>query len=478
MHPTERQVSNLIALKTIAETLNQLQDLKLALDQSLQTVLDVLGMKTGWIFLRNNVTREYELVAYHGLPVAMTYPGPAWEGPCRCSNYAREGRLQKAVNIVSCSRLATTEGDTDGLEIHASVPLRAGNRDVGILNVASASGDFLTEDDLYLLNTVGNQMGVAIERARQFERVRNQRLMEQKALLKLSNALLTTESTQTVVDEIVKVSAEIFKADVCLLLFPTTGGSTEVLANFGLTEEFLKIKEKTCYECSAYQAILPVDHAGHIVLDQSGDVTLNFSRMDEPVPEDVHQAIVSDTKLWQYWWRVGVRSIYLAPIFSISRQETIGLLVLGHKKAVQFDPADVHLADLLANQAALAIERARFNEIRLAQQVLEQELAMAHEIQQSLLPKTIPTIPGWDIATAYQSAKQIGGDFYDFIKFDDGQLGLIIADVAGKGIPAALVMAKSRTLIRAFARGIGTPAKAIYHANEMLIEDYLPDSFT
>ncbi len=83
---------------------------------------------------------------------------------------------------------------------------------------------------------------------------------------------------------------------------------------------------------------------------------------------------------------------------------------------------------------------------------IEQELRTAHFIQQSLLPKNIPTLPGWQIIPYYQPAREVGGDFYDVLQFDDGQLGLIIGDVSGKGVSAALLMATTSTMLRTAVR--------------------------
>ena len=79
---------------------------------------------------------------------------------------------------------------------------------------------------------------------------------------------------------------------------------------------------------------------------------------------------------------------------------------------------------------------------------LEHELEIAQEIQKSILPKEIPDVPGWQIAAHWQPARAVSGDFYDILPFPDGRLGLLIADVSGKGVPAALVMATTCSILR------------------------------
>jgi serine phosphatase RsbU (regulator of sigma subunit) len=104
------------------------------------------------------------------------------------------------------------------------------------------------------------------------------------------------------------------------------------------------------------------------------------------------------------------------------------------------------LKNAMAKQQEEAQERER----------IEQELRVARLIQRTLLPKTLPGLPGYDVAAYYQPAREVGGDFYDFLQLPDGRLGLIVGDVSGKGVPAAIVMAITRTMLRAAYR-LGSP---------------------
>jgi serine phosphatase RsbU (regulator of sigma subunit) len=109
---------------------------------------------------------------------------------------------------------------------------------------------------------------------------------------------------------------------------------------------------------------------------------------------------------------------------------------------------------------------------------IEQELQVARRIQQALLPKGAPELVGWEIAQYYQPAREVGGDFYDFFELDDGRLGLVIGDVSGKGIPAALVMAGTRSVLRAVAqRRASAPGRVLAEANEVLCPDVPPNTF-
>ena len=101
----------------------------------------------------------------------------------------------------------------------------------------------------------------------------------------------------------------------------------------------------------------------------------------------------------------------------------------------------------------------------------EQELKIAHEIQKSFLPFKTPNVKGYNIAGVNMPAREVGGDFYDFIDLGDNKTGVVIADVSGKGVPAALFMAISKTLVRVNAKRIMNPVEAILETNSILLEE-------
>ena len=121
----------------------------------------------------------------------------------------------------------------------------------------------------------------------------------------------------------------------------------------------------------------------------------------------------------------------------------------------------------VAEQAEARVERER----------IEQELQTARSIQHAFLPRNVPALPGWQFAPYYQPAREVGGDFYDFLPFEDGRLGLVIGDVTGKGIPAALVMATVHTMLRTAVQGIISPGEVLARVNELLADDIPPGMF-
>jgi PAS domain S-box-containing protein len=107
---------------------------------------------------------------------------------------------------------------------------------------------------------------------------------------------------------------------------------------------------------------------------------------------------------------------------------------------------------------------------------IEQELRVARLIQHTLLPKSLPELEGHQMAVYYQPAREVGGDFYDFLRLPDGRLGLIVGDVSGKGVPAAIVMAITRTMLRA-AYHLGSPGEILKQVNDNLFPDIPPNMF-
>jgi serine phosphatase RsbU (regulator of sigma subunit) len=166
----------------------------------------------------------------------------------------------------------------------------------------------------------------------------------------------------------------------------------------------------------------------------------------------------------------------------VSQGELIGLLNLGPRLSQQeYSADDRKLLSDLSTQTAPAVRVAQL--VRQQQQEaqererIEQELRIARLIQQTLLPKSLPELEGYEVAAYYQPAREVGGDFYDFFDLDDGRLGLVVGDVTDKGVPAALVMATTRTMLRAAAQRLFSPGEVLKRANEALVTDIPPNMF-
>lgn len=166
----------------------------------------------------------------------------------------------------------------------------------------------------------------------------------------------------------------------------------------------------------------------------------------------------------------------------VSQGELVGLLNLGARLGEQpYSSDDRQLLNTLATQAAPAVrvaQLARRQQLEAqARERIEQELRVARFVQETLLPKEVPDLPGWNIAALWQPAREVGGDFYDFIRLSDGRLVIVIGDVTDKGVPAAMVMATTRTMLRTAAIDTDSPGDVLRIVNNRLVHEIPPKMF-
>ena len=149
-----------------------------------------------------------------------------------------------------------------------------------------------------------------------------------------------------------------------------------------------------------------------------------------------------------------------------------GLLALGRKKSGKFyRREDINLLNVLANQGAVAIENARMVEDVIEKERMEEELSIARELQISMLPAECPQVAGFRIAAYSLAAREVGGDFYDFIEMGGKRLGVVIGDVTGKSVSGALVVSASRSVFRMLSEENLTVADRMMRANRRLKQD-------
>ncbi len=160
----------------------------------------------------------------------------------------------------------------------------------------------------------------------------------------------------------------------------------------------------------------------------------------------------------------------------VTQGELIGALYLGPRLSDQdYSTDDRKLLSTLAAQAAPAIRVAQLVrdqavEIQ-ARERLEQEMRVATLIQQQFLPRELPQLRDWQVAAYYGPARAVGGDFYDFIPLPDGRIGIVVGDVTDKGVPAALIMARTQSVLRSEAPRFQSPGKVLERANEILLPE-------
>jgi sigma-B regulation protein RsbU (phosphoserine phosphatase) len=453
-------MSNLHKLNKLAQKLNRAVNVQAVLDDALATVVEMMGLETGWIFLREPENHDkwagvgYALVAHQNLPPALDLDNPhAWHKGCDCQGFCNKGKLTEAYNEVECSRIegVSNSRDTAGLTVHASVPMYAGDKVLGILNVAATDWSDFSQEALNLLTLAGTRMGEALERAWLYDRLRERRVSEQALLLELSNQLLEKPSLDDMVCCLVENIRTIMDVDAGALLLPD------------------ERRENFEYRMADGWQEDPVVAAVSLPFNAIGQLQEAISKKCA-----VHASDLDGLPEWLE--REQFASHIYVPL--IASNECIGVLTMNTRQPRDWTEDDLRLAQLLANQAAIAIEKSRLHEEELARQRLERELELGREMQLRLLPKDTPAIEGWDIAAFYQGARLVSGDFYDFFWLSDTKLGMVIADVADKGVPAALIMSLSRTMLRTAAfQHHHDPVAAMHEANRLMFRDNDSDFF-
>ena len=173
---------------------------------------------------------------------------------------------------------------------------------------------------------------------------------------------------------------------------------------------------------------------------------------------------------------LGLRSILCVPL--TIKEKILGVVYVDNRlvKGI-FTHSHLELLTAIASSAAIAIENARLYLLAIEKGRLERELQIARQVQVSLLPKDVPDQPGWEISALWQPARQVAGDFYDFIRHGQDQLGLLIADVTDKGMPAALFMALAHTILRASLRKPSSAAADFRRANRLICAETTSNFF-
>lgn len=164
---------------------------------------------------------------------------------------------------------------------------------------------------------------------------------------------------------------------------------------------------------------------------------------------------------------LGLRSILCVPLKV--KDEVRGVVYADNRfETGIFTQADLELLNAIASIAAIAVENARLYHLAVEKGRMERELQMAREMQSSFLPQQVPQIEGWEFAALWEPAREVAGDYYDFIPVSEEGLGLVIADVTDKGAPAALFMVFSNSIVRASVHPSLTPAESMQNANRLI----------
>jgi sigma-B regulation protein RsbU (phosphoserine phosphatase) len=334
-------------------------------------------------------------------------------------------------------------------------------RNLGILNVAGPDWESFSEPALALLTNVGSQMGAALERARLFDLLQERHIHQQASLLELSNQLLSRLELDDLLAYLTAEVRRLLQADACAILLPDEQDPGQL----------------SFQAASGWQAD-PVSTGRRLPNDQRSLAGQAVHSQQLLQLKDLQEA--DDRLSWRPDWlrSEGFQGHAVIPL--VAAGCSVGVVVIDMRRPRLLNDEEIRFLRLMANQAAIAIEKARLHREELKQQQVERELMLAHQIQRNLLPDSCPSVPGWEFAVSYQAAHQVGGDFYDYFELPGppGRWGFVIGDATGKGIPAAIQMALSRTVIRTTAlAGPATPSEVLCRANELILKDSYAQRF-
>lgn len=368
--------------------------------------------------------------------------------------------------------------DDPGTRSELVVPLRFGDRVIGVLDVQAGEPDGFDEGDLFVMRTLAGQIAVAIESARAFTAQREE-AWTLNALLQVAENAARASSLDELLPAIVRLPPLLLGCDRCYCLLAEGGDPRgyALLAAYGLSPA------------------LRAGPVGRRIADDEAPLLAQAARGDAPV---VPVAPSRRAELGPALAAPGDGMVLLMPLRA--RGLSVGMLIADYDDPEPaLPPRALTLYAGIASQVAGALETALLAEDAARAERLEQELRVAREIQTALLPTTPPSVAGYDIAATWRAARLVGGDFFDFWRLHptadhrrpatpaehtvsstarssvaDGQpssLGFVIADVSDKGVPAAMFMALSRSLMRAAALDGSTPSVAVARANRWITRD-------
>lgn len=342
----EPRVQELITLKTIAETLNQMNEPEPMLNTALEKLLELTGLETGWIYLIEG-RKEYSCVADFQLPPGLQYEdkSPMRCGMCWCVDRYCDDRLKNAVNILSCKRLedATSHGwgDTHGITHHATVPLQVGDRKFGLLNVASPDKEHFNDEELALLQSIAFQISGALERTRLY-------LAEQKRanlflrLGEFSRSLGAVTSRGGSPDELAE---EIISLIGHHFDWPVSG--------------LIEVKSKEL-NSESRDFVSRIIQNRHYLEAKSSDLQIVSSLLKYP----------------------GLTAGMAAPV--VVGTTTVGVILIGDSKKSQIDRVDGQVLEALAEHIAMAVETIELEEHRRELARLEERNRLARDLHDSV----------------------------------------------------------------------------------------------
>jgi serine phosphatase RsbU (regulator of sigma subunit)/putative methionine-R-sulfoxide reductase with GAF domain len=432
------------ALLQVAEATGHATSLEEVLDTVVRITPLLSGVDRCGVMLAEGDTGHFRAQAAFGAESLDEYyalrlrPGDSWMLDQICQTY--KPLMRPADNAQDPVLKLLGPGNVLGLPLLAHGTLN------GVIWIGATPDQVLSQRKAALLGGIANQAAMAVESA-QLAIAQREEAWVNLALLQVAEAIGPLTDLDEISSVIARLVALFVGVDLCAVFL--LNKERDVLIGhqaYGLSPGFLT--DFTTLRCARGEWQVTT-------ADQSPAL---FA-----APDRLVQALRLETPI-------------VMPLRG--RTELIGtLLVDGRTADLLLSQRRLNILNGIASQAATSIESVQLLADLAMRQVLEHELDLAREIQRSFLPARCPDVPGYQLAAAWRSARRVGGDFYDFMLLANGNMGVAIADVADKGVPAALFMALSRTLMRATAMSGRTPSDALRRTNTLIMSDARSDLF-
>lgn len=328
---------------------------------------------------------------------------------------------------------------------------------------SSSSNGAIDQQTLLLLQGIAQQTAVAIENLQLVE-ARQEEAYVNAVLLQVSQVVVSQNTLADILESIVHLMPILVGIDSCAIYLwheedQTFHAETVFSGSTQLDNELVGLR----YQTGQFPLLDTVIERDELMASRLDDpqMTMNgWPNLTHFLPGDeLNEQYMPDTS-----WILGVPLSVKGDVYGV-------MLAAEANVPPSFHERRQEILSGVAQQVSLAIQNDRLTREMVEQERLEQEITLARQIQRTFLPSRLPKTPGWDLDVDWQTAHEVGGDFYDLIKLGPNKLGIVIADVSDKGMPAALYMTVTRTLIRAFVRETTSPARLLERVNRLLVVD-------
>ena len=341
-----------------------------------------------------------------------------------------------------------------------AVPLRVGEQPFGVITLSHRTPGRYGHEAQAMTTTFASYAAVAIENARLYDTAQEQAYAS-AALLQVAQAVVSLSDLDEILGTIIRIMPILVGIERAAL-YQWNADKEAFLPSqeYGLSEED---------EAEFWQRAFPPGEFAFLDACRDEIGGLRACQLDADGQRGLQAWISLDpTKEVN----LGNPNAFLFAVPIAVKDALYGVMLIEEAAGgLRFRARRLEIITGIAQQAALAIQNDMLQKEMVVRERLETEVQLARQIQQTFIPETLPQLSDWELAARWKTARQVGGDFYDVFDLPDNKLGLFIADVADKGVPAALFMALTRTLVRAAVIEAASPAEALKRVNDLLIPD-------